>query len=111
MKDKEKYIKAYHDFNKAIDFNGRGLLPDLDNLVWYLLLGVPHVPADEEDSSEASSIAVDQRVSILKAVFVEVNKDEAEDFLDQGLFIYDKAAKKAKDLLKEEHLAQSPHVS
>jgi hypothetical protein len=34
-------------------------------------------------------------------VFVEVNKGQTEDFIDQGLEIYDEAAKMAKVMLQE----------
>jgi len=40
-------------------------------------------------------------VSILKAVFVEANKDQDEEFIDEGLRRYDQAGKMAKALLKE----------
>jgi hypothetical protein len=33
---------------------------------------------------------------------VEVNRDQTDDFLNQGLGIYDQAGKKAKKLVKEE---------
>jgi hypothetical protein len=107
MKNKEDFIKAYHDFKESVDFKRSGILPDFENLVWYLLMGVPSVPADEETSADAPMVAVEQRVYILKAVFVEVDKDQSDDFLDRGLLIYDQAAKKAKILLKEENLAQT----
>ena len=45
--------------------------------------------------------ALEQRITILKAVFTELNSDASEDFLDQGLVIYDQALKKAKLLLDE----------
>ena len=40
--------------------------------------------------------AVYQRMIILKAVFVDSNKDQADDFLDQGLRRYDWAGQMAK---------------
>jgi hypothetical protein len=40
-------------------------------------------------------------LSSLKPVFAELNHDAAEDFLDEGLKIYDNAAERAKILLKE----------
>ena len=101
MKYSEDFIKAYHEFKDLVDFDKSGILPDLDNLIWYMLMGVPHVPADEDTSEEAGIIAIDQRVAILKAVFVEVNKNQPDDFLNQGLNRYDQASEKAKDLLKE----------
>ena len=102
MEKKSDYIKAYHNFRDSIDFSKRGILPDLENLVWYMLMGVPHVPADEDPESFSSSEGIDQRVNILKATFVEVNRDQPDDFLNQGLSIYDRAAKRAKVLIKEE---------
>jgi hypothetical protein len=97
----DAYIRAYYEFRNSVDLTKSGLLPDIDNLVWYLLMGVPHVPADEETSQEASFLAVDQRVTILKAVFVEVNRREGDAFLDEGLRRYDQASKTAKALLLE----------
>jgi len=67
-----------------------------------MLMGVPRVPADEEPEAFTSSEAIEQRINILKATFVEVNRDQTDDFLNQGLGIYDQAGKKAKVLLKEE---------
>jgi hypothetical protein len=97
----DAYIRAYYEFRNSVDLTKNGLLPDINNLVWYLLMGVPHVPADEEASQEASFLAVDQRVTILKAVFVEVNRQEGDAFLDEGLRRYDQASKAAKALLLE----------
>ena len=94
------FIKAYHDFKESVDFTKGGFLPELDNLVWMLLMAIPNVPADDDTSEQASLEAVDQRISILKAVFVEVNKDQGDDFLDQGLKRYDQAGKMAKIMLK-----------
>ena len=102
MTDKGDFIKAYHDFRDSIDFSKSGILPDLDNLVWYMLMGVPHVPADEDPEVFTSSEAIEQRINILKVTFVEVNRNQPEDFLNQGLSIYDQAGKKAKVFLKEE---------
>lgn len=101
MNEKEAYIKAYHDFKESVDFSKNGITPDLDNLVWYMLMGVPHVPADDDPSDDAPMEAIDQRVNILKAVFVELNRTQADDFIQQGLTIYDQAGKKAKTLLKK----------
>jgi hypothetical protein len=97
----DAFVKAYYDFRNSVDMTKSGVLPDLDKLVWYMLMGVPRVPADEDPSEDASSIAVDQRVTILKAVFVEANRHETEAFLDEGLQRYDQASKMAKSLLKE----------
>jgi hypothetical protein len=97
----DAFIRAYHDFRNSIDLTKTGILPDINNLVWYLLMGVPRVPADEEASQEASFLAIDQRVTILKAVFVEVNRRESDAFLDEGLQRYDRASKAAKALLLE----------
>ena len=102
MTDKGAFIKAYHDFRDSIDFSKSGILPDLDNLVWYMLMGVPHVPADVDPEAFTSSEAIEQRINILKVTFVEVNRNQTEDFLNQGLSIYDLAGKKAKVFLKEE---------
>ncbi len=102
MKKEGNFIKAFHDFRDSIDFSKSGILPDLENLVWYMLMGVPRVPADDDPESFSSWEAIDQRVNILKATFVEVNRNESDDFLNQGLTIYDQAAKKAKTLIQEE---------
>ena len=103
MKDEEGFLKAYNDFRKSVDFAKVGFLPDLDNLVWYMLMGVPQVPADDDPDENAQVIAVDQRLNILKAVFVEVNRDQPDQFLDEGLCIYDQAGKTAKTMLQEEN--------
>jgi hypothetical protein len=101
MKQTDTFIRAYHDFKKTVDLTKSGILPELDDLVWCMLMGVPKVPADEDASQEAQITAIEQRVAILKAVFVETNRNQPEDFLDKGLFIYDQAGKVAKILLKE----------
>ena len=85
----EGFLKAYHEFRDHVDFSKGGLLPEPDTLVWYLLMPFPKVPADDEDGEDALFHAIDQRVSILKAVFVELNRDQDEVFLDRGLSIYD----------------------
>jgi hypothetical protein len=95
------YLKAYYEFRKSVDFTQGGFLPDLDNLTWYLLIGMPPVPADEDDSEEGRLVAVDQRLNILKAIFVELNQDMPDLFLDQGLSIYDRAAENARNMLQE----------
>lgn len=102
MKNSEEFIKAYQQFKDTVDFSESGFLPDLDNLVWMLLMGIPSVPADSDPSEEAPMEAVEQRINILKAVFVEVNRNEKDDFLDKGLLTYDQACKMAKILLHEE---------
>lgn len=94
-----------------MDFTRSGFLPDLDNLVWMLLMGVPSVPADEDASEEAPMAGVDQRISILKAVFVEVNRDQEDEFIDRGLLKYDQAGKMAKIMLKNTKPDQHPVVS
>ena len=104
MRDTESFIKAYHELRKTIDFEKDGILPDLENLVWCILIGVPYVPADEYNSEEESIIAIDQRTAILKAVFVEVNRNQPEVFLDKGLLIYDQANRMAKKLLDEQEI-------
>ena len=101
MKDKDNFIKAYHEFRNSVDLNKSGILPDQDNLVWYILMGVPPVPADHEPDEDAPAQAIDQRVNILKAVFVEANRDQSDEFIDEGLRRYDQAAKAARTLLKE----------
>ena len=101
MNDQESFIKAYHEFKESVDFAKSGILPDEENLVWYMLMGVPHVPADDVHSEDAPVDAIEQRVNILKAVFVELNRKQTDDFINQGLIIYDQAGKKAKMLLKE----------
>jgi hypothetical protein len=101
MKNKDAFLKAYHDFKKSVDMRKGGVLPDLDNLVWYILMGVPQVPADDDPSEDAPVTAVDQRVTILKAVFVEANRDKPEGFLDEGLKRYDQAGKMAKMMLND----------
>ena len=108
MDDKDSFIKAYHDFRNSVDLTKSGVLPDLENLVWYILMGVPPVPADQESAEDAPTDAVDQRVSILKAVFVEANKDQSDELIDEGLRRYDQAGKRAKALLKENAPAGHP---
>ena len=101
MDNNKGFIKAYYDFRETVDFGKEGILPDLDNVVWCMLMGVPEVPADEDKSSDASIVAIDQRSAILKAVFVEINGTQPEDFIDQGLARYDQAGEMAKKLLKD----------
>lgn len=101
MKEIDSFIKAYHEFRDAIDLSKAGILPDLDNLVWYLMMGVPRVPADEDPSETAPMEAIDQRVMILKAVFAEANRKQPGEFIAKGLIIYDRAAKRAKHLLQQ----------
>ena len=101
LKEKEDYLRAYYDFKETVDFSQGGFLPDLDNLVWYLLVGVPPVPADEDPSEMGQMAAVDQRVNILKAVFVELNRNMSDQFLDEGLGIYDRAVKSVRTMLEE----------
>lgn len=104
MKDNDDFIKAYHDFKESIDFTKGGILPEKDDLIWCILMGIPSVPADDDPSEEGPMIAVDQRISILKAVFVEVNKDQPEDFINQGLLRYDESGQIAKQMLAEGNL-------
>ena len=101
MKTEDVFLKAYHDFRQTIDLSKGGVLPDPDTLIGYLLMGIPRVPADGDLSGDAQLEAIDQRIAILKAVFVETNRNESEDFLDQGLLRYDEAGRIAKDLLKD----------
>lgn len=100
MSNDDDFIEAYHSFKEMVDFSKTGILPELDNVIWCMVMGIPNVPADEDASLEKDLNAVDQRVAILKAVFVEVNRDQTEDFLDQGLLRYDEAGRMAKELLK-----------
>ena len=100
----ESFIKAYHDFRDAVDLRKGGILPELDKLVTSMLLGVPPVPADGDQAPDAPIIAIDQKITILKAIFVEVNQGQTDDFLDQGLARYDQAGKLAKILLEETSL-------
>ncbi len=101
LQDTDKFIKAYHDFKGSVDFTKSGFMPELDNLVWMLLMGIPNVPADDDKSEGAAIAAVDQRINILKAIFVEVNRDQGDEFIDQGLVRYDQAGKMAKIMLKD----------
>ena len=101
MDDNKDFIKAYNNFRETVDFGKEGILSELDNVVWCMLMGVPEVPADEDESPGASIVAIDQRSAILKAVFVEVNGNQPEIFIDQGLDRYDQAGKMAKKLLKD----------
>ena len=103
MDHKDTFLKAYHDFRNSVDLTKSGVLPDQENLVWYILMGVPPVPADQEPAEDAPAQAIDQRVNILKAVFVEANRDQNDEFIDEGLRRYDQAGKMAKALLKENH--------
>ena len=100
MKDNDEFIKAYHDFKESVDFSKSGFMPELDDLVWCMLMGIPRVPADKDTSDDAPIIAIEQRVAILKAVFVEVNREQPEDFINQGLIRYDQASNRAKTLIK-----------
>jgi hypothetical protein len=99
--EKDSFIKAYHEFRNSVDLTKSGVLPELENLVWYILMGVPPVPADQNSADDAPAQAIDQRVSIFKAVFVEANGNQDDEFIDEGLRRYDEAGKKAKALLKE----------
>jgi hypothetical protein len=99
--DEDSFLKAYHEFRNSVDLNKSGILPDQENLVWYILMGVPPVPADHEPAEDGPSQAIEQRVSILKAVFVEANRDQSDNFIDEGLRRYDQAGRFAKALLRE----------
>jgi hypothetical protein len=101
------FIDAYYEFRKSVEFEKNGILPEMDHLIWCMLMGVPFVPADEEPSPEAALKAIDQRVVILKAVFVEVNRDQPEAFIDLGLDLYDRAGNLAKRLIEE---GEAPRV-
>ena len=101
MENSDPFIEAYRVFKESIDFSRAGILPDQENMVCYLLMGIPRVPADSDPSPDASIEAIDQRISILKAVFTELNRGASDEFLDTGLEIYDKAGEEAKVILKE----------
>lgn len=101
MQHENSFIRAYHEFRRSVDFTKSGLLPEIDHLIWCMVMGIPDVPADQESSSDAEMKAIDQRVAILKAVFVELNREETDEFLDEGLLRYDHAGNVARRLLSE----------
>lgn len=101
MKRPDPFIDAYYEFRDSVDFSRNGILPDKDNMISYLLMGVPRVPADDDKDPRSSLDAIDQRVLILKAVFMELNHNAGEEFIDEGLKIYDTAAETAKIMLKD----------
>lgn len=101
MTEQDPLFKAYDNFREQVDMTASGILPDPDELAFFLLMGVPEVPADHDPSDQAAEEAIDQRILILKKVFVEINLGQKEAFIDQGLAIYDQGGKKAKVLLKE----------
>jgi hypothetical protein len=101
MTTSDPFINAYYEFRESVDFSLNGILPDKNNMISFLLMGVPRVPADDNPETETSMEAIDQRVLILKAVFVELNNEADEGFLDEGFKIYDNACEKAKIILKE----------
>lgn len=97
----DDFIKAYQEFKDQIDTTKGGVLPEVDDLVCYMLMGFPRVPADDDAGENAKNEAVDQRVSIFKALFVEINREQSEEFVDEGLKRYDQAAAAVKDILQE----------
>jgi hypothetical protein len=101
MKASDPFLDAYRAFRESVDFTRNGILPDRDNMISYLLMGVPRVPADDDPANESSVDAIDQRVLILKAVFTELNHEAGEEFLDEGFTIYDQAGEKAKTIIRE----------
>ncbi len=101
VSDTEGFLRAYRQFRETVDFEHAGSLPECDNLVWYLVMGIPEVPADHDSSQEATLAAIEQRVAILKAVFVEVNAEQPDAFLDAGLRTYDRAARMAREMLRD----------
>lgn len=101
MTEQDPLFRAYNDFREQVDMTESGILPDPEQLALFLLMGVPEVPADHDPSDEAAEEAIDQRILILKKVFVEINLDQDDEFIDQGLAIYDQGGKKAKTLLEE----------
>jgi hypothetical protein len=102
VKEPDAFIKAYHEFKERVDLTLGGTLPEIDDLVCNMLLGIPHVPADQDNRADAPMAAIDQRISILKVLFVEANRDRPDDFLDEGLRRYDLACAMAKMILQEE---------
>lgn len=96
-----EFLEAYRRFREQVDLRETGTLPDLDRLLYTLLVGIPDVPADNERTETAPFDAIDQRVAILKAVFVEANRSKDDMFLDQGLLIYDRAGELAKQIIAE----------
>ncbi len=101
MGNYEDFIEAYQRFRRQVDLRETDQLPDLDRLIYTLIIGIPDVPADHEKGEDSILDAIDQRVAILKAVFVEANKAKEDEFLDQGLLIYDKACQMAKEIISE----------
>ncbi len=89
-KSSDRFIKAYHEFREQVDLTKGGVLPEVDHLVYYMLMGVPHVPADDDQGDGSRMEAIDQRVSIFKFLFVEINRDQPETFVDEGLRRYEK---------------------
>ena len=102
MKDTDVFIQAYREFREAVDLRGNDVLPDINTVSWCMLMGIPDVPADDDPSPQGCAAAIDQRVAILKAVFVEANRSRDDAFLDEGLSRYDRAGDAAKRLLLEE---------
>ncbi len=101
MRDYKSFINAYHRIKRSfLSKEKAGKLPELSEIVWSIIVGIPPVPADEYSLPEAQDIAIDQRIAIYKAIFVELNKDQPEEFIDQGLSIYDAAAKLARQLYR-----------
>ena len=101
MRETDNFIKAYRDFKKQVDLTKGGILPEVEDLVSYIIVGIPYVPADDDTSEDAPVTAVEQRVCILKALFVEANQAGSEDFLDEGLRRYDQACEMAKAYLSD----------
>lgn len=101
MSNYEDFIEAYKRFRNQVDLRETDQLPDLDRLVYTLIIGIPDVPADHEKGEDSIIDAIDQRVAILKAVFVEANRYKTDEFLDQGLIIYDRASEMAKQIVAE----------
>ena len=111
MTEKDQFIQAFHKFRESVDFSKSGFMPEIEDISCYLLLGVPPVPADDDPSEEAPMIAIDQRVAMLKAVFVELNREESKAFLDEGMMRYDEAGRRAKKMIKEAGLLGSDQVN
>jgi hypothetical protein len=101
MGDTTEFLMAYKRFKDQVEMKETKDLPDLERLIYTLLVGIPDVPADHERGEDAPLDAIDQRVAILKAVFVEANRFKEDEFLDTGLLIYDKAGELAKQMIME----------
>lgn len=101
MSSYQEFIEAYQRFRRQVDLKETDQLPDLERLTYTLIVGIPDVPADHEMDEDSILDAIDQRVAILKAIFVEANRTKTDEFLDRGLLIYDRACEMAKQIITE----------